>query len=271
MQVLSGMPAVRFATLACHPVPATVQIVKLTFVKKTVSPPSGSPPAIPPATSLPAKSGASAHPPRRLLLAVPNVSVNPDQTFVNRDLGLDQPDSTPKILSATCRIPLSPAESTLFQEGVRRLKLSLLNLVGGSFSWRMFLGSSAAVFIGAATLACIGPSSKASTIPHLKTAKQPASSNLAPVEPKSSSDGQSKIELTVGTSEVTSGQEPAEFDDPFVPENRVQPKYLHALHLTTRDGPPESTTIRQVSRNRGSVAPANLVGTIETNDETAPL
>jgi hypothetical protein len=205
----------------------------------------------------------------RLLLAVPKVPALPIDPAPNVNSNGSGGTIRSQHLSATCRIPLSPVESTIFQEGIRRLKLSLLSFAGGSVTWRLFLGGSVAVFIGALTLAWIGPTSQ-----NVPVAKERNSRSIgsATVDAKASPIKQPEIELTVATNAQNAGQEAAEYDDPFVPENRVQPKYLHALHLATEESLAERATIRQVSSRR-SIAPhpAKLAGTIEADDDSSPV
>jgi hypothetical protein len=245
----------------------TVLLVKIKFVEKSLSSSAESHATV----LLPAKPIPQISLQKRLLLAVPDVTVRPDQVFSERDLDLDQPIPISKPLSATCRIPLSPADSTLFQEGVHRLKRSLLNLVGGSLSWRLFLGSSVAILIGAVTLTFVGPASPTSQQSDAKSTRQETAVSPKPAAPTEAPTDSKQIQLTVSTSETNVGQEPAEFDDPFVSENQVKPKYIHALHLATRDGVPEPGAIRQVSRRRSLKSrPAALVGTIEVSDDATP-
>jgi hypothetical protein len=253
-------PHVRTAT-------TTVLLVKIKFVEKSLSSSAESHTTVlPPAKLIPQISKQ-----KRLLLAVPDVTVRPDQVFSERQFNLNQPVPISKPLSATCRIPLSPADSTVFQEGVRRLKRSLLEIVGGSLSWRLFLGSSVAIFIGAVTLTFVGPASPTSQQMNSKSTRQESAVSSKPTEPTEAATDSKPIQLTVNTSETNSGQEPAEFDDPFVPENQVKPKYIHALHLATRNGVPEPGTIRQVSRrNSLKSRPAELAGTIEVTDDATP-
>lgn len=245
-------------------------IVKLTFVNKTVGRSTITTATIP-AASISTLKSEPQHPVKaRLLLAVPNLVGSANQLSAERKSNSEQATHS-KPLSATGRIPLSPAESTLFQEGVRRLKLSFLCVVGGSLFWRLFLGSSVAVFIGATTLACMNPTSP--TAPSNSRSAGPiTASNSEPSQPIPSTVEQPKIELTVSTSDINSGQEPAQYDDPFVPENQVQPKYLYALHLATQNESQEAGVIRQVSRRRSlSSRPASLHGSIETNEESTQL
>jgi hypothetical protein len=218
----------------------------------------------------------SCPPKHNLLLAVPNIRIRPAPVLptpvrlgpVHLATGAEDRDVQASVTESNSnpgsRIHLSPIESTLVQEGVRRLKSQLLGFAGGSTTWRLFLGSGIAVLIGAVTLVVCGPMPQEPQITKTRT-------SLADETAASQSSPPPEIELTVSTSETHSGQVPAEYIDPFVPENQVQPKHMHALFSVDRENSSERSHIHQVSRRSDtSASPAQLTGTIETHDESAP-
>lgn len=189
-----------------------------------------------------------------------------------RELSGDVPRFVVKPAAASAsRIHLSPSESTRVQEGMGRFKSSLIGLASGSLAWRLFLGSGVAVFIGAVTLIFLGPTPPTPTSTHSKTGKKTVRQVQASTETPTTAEisaVRSPIQLTVNATEDPPGQAPAEYVDPFIPENQVHGHNVHALHLVKQGDPAEQNVIRQVSRSRRvSAGPARLAGTIETNDE----
>lgn len=178
------------------------------------------------------------------------------------------------------RIRLSPPESSWIQEGVRCLKSRTVSLASGKLAWRFFLGSGVAIFIGAVTLMVLGPSAKRIDVTTQQGSPEIPASGTSSESPSPPGRPASEIELTVTTSEGAGGQVPAEFVDPFVPENQVQPKYVHAVHSRDLNSPAESSQIHTVSQSRSVIEtqsasqvrrptsrPVHLTGTIEATED----
>lgn len=223
-----------------------------------------------PQPSMARQGSANSSSGKSVLFAVPDVTVRPDQVFALRDVGVETATPAPRPTTGKGRLQLSLPESNLVQEGIRRVKTGLLSFAGGSVAGRFFLGSGVAVFIGAATLMVLGPDPQVLPV-QPKTARVSRSATVAAVPTEQKPDTQPQIELTVSTSERPSGPEPAEYIDPFTPENQVPAKHVHAVYAVDHNNPNSRALIHQASRQKARQRnAAELMGTIEADEDDFP-
>ncbi|MDB5341113.1 MAG: hypothetical protein JWN70_6732 [Planctomycetaceae bacterium] len=137
--------------------------------------------------------------------------------------------------------------------------------------WRLFVGSGAAVFIGALTLILLGPSPEqlesdetANAVSKLRPVEQ---GRVTPAGESGPSAAQSTVQLTVSTSENGDRAEPAEFDDPFTEANQVPAKVTRAMHFADQSNDFDKTEIQPVSRQRAGDQPTWLSGTIDFEED----
>lgn len=166
-------------------------------------------------------------------------------------------------------VPIIEPDASPLQNLVQNGRQHILNLVGGSRFWRLFVGGGFAVLVGAITLIVLEPRAEMGlSSPNAEPTKsKPAA--LLPAEgviADQSQAGRPEIQLVVGETDGAAGQQPAEYMDPFVEANLVKAGVQHAVHHTDATEDP-SQLIRQVA-NQGQAepAPAWLSGTIETDE-----
>jgi hypothetical protein len=167
-------------------------------------------------------------------------------------------------------VPISVPEANVLQTLIHGTKQRFLDLASGSLTWRLFVGSGVALFVGAVALILLGPSPE--QLQSEKTTQTISNLQVVDQQDVSRSDGvarNSAIQLTISTSENGDAAEPAEIDDPFTAANQVPPKVVQAVHLTDSSDDTQGPAIQTVSHS-GTAArqPAWLSGTIEfENDE----
>lgn len=194
----------------------------------------------------------------RVMLSIPFIGTAADSIFAEPNLGQRLDATAPAEL-----VELSVPDSSALQSFIQTSQQKIVGFASGSMFWRLFVGTGFAVLVGALTLILFSPTAEkvtaeATDSPPLNVDQVPADSTVAH-KPRPAS-----IELIVSAPEGAGGPSPAEFDDPFVAENLVSAKTVHAVHLTNATKTETSGLVHQAShRQMGDGSPAWLAGTIE--------
>lgn len=217
------------------------------------------------------------------MLSVPCVRTASDNVFSDQSLSchLDEvpPTAPPPATSAPVRpkaevVPLNVPETSTLQNIVLNWQQRFLKFLGGSMFWRVFVGCGFAVFVGALTLLVFGPNPEQAKQEETKAklSSMPAVDQAAPSEPRrvGQPPRESPIELTVSTQD-SDGPIQAQLDDPFIEENLVHGKVVHAVHLANADQD-DSGAVQTVSHQQPRTStPVWLSGTIEAEDDTPQI
>ena len=211
-----------------------------------------------------------------VLLSIPALDAVGDRLFSTSHVELDAPTVATVSASGAAVVPLSIPEPSVLQSFVQETRQRLIVLAGGSVFWRLFVGSGAAILMGAVTLILLSPSEDrllnddetaavaSSPRPIAESPATQTGANHAKAE-------RARIQLTVNDS-PHAGPVPAEYDDPFTAANLVSVKVNHAIHLDDQSGAPDRTVIQPVSHSPTVLAqPAWLSGTIDIEDGAEPV